>query len=74
VFSQVFLNDWGCAAKIDELHPPAGALSFYPTAILRTIATIHPDAPRFHYTVEAWHDLEMLVKARVIEINSSMSY
>lgn len=62
----MFLNDWGSAARANERATPAGALRFYPTDVLRNmVEATKRNADALEYIVHPWHDLEMLVKARV---------
>lgn len=61
----MFLNDWGSAAKVNTRCSPAGALRFYPTDVLRDMCEAEGRGLVLEYIVHAWHDLEMLVKARV---------
>ena len=62
----MFLNDWGSAARANEHSTPAGALRFYPTEVLHNmVQATERKADALEYIVRPWHDLEMLVKARV---------
>ena len=66
---QVFLNDWGSAVALRATTRPAGALTFFPDAILDLISTGSTT-----YMAEAWHDLEMLVKVGITSLSDSCSF